>query len=109
MKLLLDIHFPVRLAAHLRSKGHDVVRADDIGLGEAEDREIWLLAQSQERIVISKDEDFVFLSMRPGDGGRLLWVRLENCRNAVLIRAIDESHEQILNAFESGEKVVELW
>lgn len=34
--------------------------------------------------MISKDEDLLFLANRPGDKGRLVWVRLGDCR---LVRA----------------------
>jgi predicted nuclease of predicted toxin-antitoxin system len=31
---------------------------------------------ADERIVVSKDDDFLILASRPGDRGRLIWVRL---------------------------------
>ena len=36
-------------------------------------------------MVVSKDEDFLGLAMRPGDSGRLLWIRTGNCRTAPLL------------------------
>ena len=35
-------------------------------------------AIAENRIEISKDEDFFILATRPGDFGRLLWLRVGN-------------------------------
>jgi len=59
-------------------------------------------------IVVSKDDDFLHLSHRGNPPGRLLWVRLRNCRNAALLAAIDQSLADIVSAFDAGETVVEL-
>ena len=47
----------------------------DAGLAAATDVEIWNRASAEDRIVISKDEDFFHLANRVGDTGRLLWIR----------------------------------
>jgi predicted nuclease of predicted toxin-antitoxin system len=59
-------------------------------------------------IVVSKDEDFIALANRPGDTGRLIWVRLGNCRNAALLEAFDRVHDELARAFESGQRIVEV-
>jgi predicted nuclease of predicted toxin-antitoxin system len=59
-------------------------------------------------VVISKDEDFVFLANRPGDRGKLIWVRLGNCRNPALIAAFNRVHDQIFDALASGQRIVEV-
>jgi predicted nuclease of predicted toxin-antitoxin system len=63
---------------------------------------------AHDRIVVSKDEDFLYLTNQPGDAGRLLWVRLGNCRNDALLMAFAKSFNTILAAFQSGQSVVEL-
>ena len=80
----------------------------ECGLSGADDLEIWTFATLDDRIVISKDEDFVFLANRSGDTGRLVWVRLGNCRNTALLTAFDGAKEALLQAFESGQRIVEL-
>jgi predicted nuclease of predicted toxin-antitoxin system len=57
---------------------------------------------------VSKDEDFVPLVNRSGDTGRLIWVRLGNCRNKVLIAAFDRIHDDLFRAIESGQRIVEV-
>jgi len=38
----------------------------------------------------------------------VLWVRLGNCRNAVLLAAFARAFERVEAAFDAGESVVEL-
>ena len=57
---------------------------------------------------VSKDEDFFILAMRVDDSGRLLWLRIGNCRTAALIASFEKSLPAILDAFQSGQRIVEL-
>lgn len=108
MKFLVDNQLPLQLARHLRSRGHETEHVSDVGLVDATDLAIWTWAVDNSFIVVSKDDDFVFLSHRHGDRGRLLWVRLGNCRKAALLAAWDQFHETIVAAFASGQRIVEL-
>ena len=60
--------------------GHDSVRVAMIGLDASSEETLWAWALREDRIVVNKDEDLFFLANRGGDRGRLLWVRIENCR-----------------------------
>lgn len=108
MKFLVDNQLPLHLAKHLRSLGHDCAHVIDLGLDAADDITVWARCSTDGSILISKDEDFVFLAARPGDTGRLLWVRLGNCRNAALTAAFDRVLDAVLQSFQSGQRVVEL-
>lgn len=108
MRFLVDNQLPVSLARHLADLGHDAYHVTDRGLEEADDRAIWHLAVQEQRVVISKDEDFFSLANQVEDPGRLLWVRLGNCRKSALLSAVSKAMEQILAAYESGQRVVEL-
>ena len=79
-----------------------------MGLDAADDIDVWAYGLRESAVVISKDEDFVVLSARPGDAGRLLWVRLGNCRNTALLAAFDRLHDSIVAAFDAGQRVVEI-
>ena len=80
----------------------------ELGLDEADDLGVWTRAAAAGQIVVSKDEDFVFLANRPGDVGRLIWVRLGNCRNDALIAAFDRVHDQIVETINAGQQIIEL-
>ncbi|MFM8494362.1 MAG: DUF5615 family PIN-like protein [Planctomycetia bacterium] len=107
MRLLVDNQLPPALASWPRDQGHDAVHVADAGLERLDDGELWLHAVAEERIVVSKDEDFLYLASLAASG-RLLWVRLGNCRNAALIAAFSQSMQTITAAFASDQRVVEL-
>jgi predicted nuclease of predicted toxin-antitoxin system len=77
-------------------------------LDEASDFEIWDYAAKGGWIVVSKDEDFLHLANRPGDAGRLLWVRIGNCRKQTLLKAFESELPEIVRAFDGGARVVEV-
>ncbi|MGD0129942.1 MAG: DUF5615 family PIN-like protein [Terriglobia bacterium] len=108
MKLLVDNQLPVALARHLTSLGHDCEHVAAVDLDAASDVEIWQYACQRGAVVVSKDEDFLYLASRPGSGACLLWVRLGNCRTRALIEAFERLWPQIERALLSGERVVEV-
>ena len=87
--------------------GADAVHVIERGQAQTSDREIWAEAISESRIVVSKDEDFLILASRIGDEGRLMWLRIGNCRTEDLIHRLELGWDQIVDAFQSGQRVVE--
>jgi predicted nuclease of predicted toxin-antitoxin system len=108
MRFLVDNQLPGKLAAHLRGNGHDCAHVLELGLDTADDATVWAHATAHQQVVISKDEDFVYLALRPGDAGRLIWVRLGNCRNAVLLAAFDAHLDYAIAALSTGQRIVEI-
>ncbi|HJQ58917.1 MAG TPA: DUF5615 family PIN-like protein [Vineibacter sp.] len=108
MKLLVDNQLPAALANWLMAQGVDAIHVLDCGLAQASDRVLWARASSEGRIIVSKDSDFVLLAARPGDLGRLLWVRIGNCRSDALLSQLAATWPAIHAAFAGGERVVEL-
>jgi len=60
------------------------------------------------RIVVSKDEDLFFLATRPGEEGRLLWLRVGNCRTDALLMVLEPMMPVIEQSFQSGQRIVEV-
>ena len=58
MRLFLDQMFRAELAVALRQAGHDVVRAEEVGLARAEDTDILRQAITQGRVLITLDGHF---------------------------------------------------
>ena len=88
MRFLVDNQLPPSLARWLRDRGHDAEHVFESGLHVFDDRDLWARALADTRIVVSKDEDFLYLANQPGNVGRFLWVRLGNCRNDALLRRL---------------------
>ena len=80
----------------------------DVGLGSASDSAIWQYAHQNGLIVISKDEDFLYLATKPEVKARLIWVRLGNCRNQVLLATFERSWPRIEALLNAGDRVIEL-
>lgn len=80
----------------------------DLGFETTKDGPIWSWAIKEERIVVSKDEDFFHLANRSTDTGRLLWVRIGNCRRLTLLARFEAAWPGIQEAFAAGNRVVML-
>ena len=108
MKFLVDNQLPMALADHLRARGLDCQHVLDVGLAQATDAQICNYAEEQERVIISKDEDFLHLANRPEARIRVLWVRLGNCRTSTLIEAFEKFWPTVESCFSAGDRILEL-
>lgn len=82
MRLLVDAQLPVRLVPMLIELGHDVVHTSELPEGNrTSDREITRIANIQDRIVVTKDRDFVDGHLLSAEPRRLLLVSTGNIRN----------------------------
>ena len=108
MNFLVDNQLPEVICRFLSAHGHRSNHVVDLGLDEASDIEIWNYAANGNWIVVSKDEDFLHLANRPGDTGKLLWVRIGNCRKQTLLRAFDRELPNIVRAFDEALRIVEI-
>lgn len=108
MKFLVDHQLPPLLAEHLCHLGQQAVHVREIGLKSEDDLAVWNHAAVHDFVLISKDQDFFELASRPDENGRLIWVRLGNCRNQVLLSALKNFLPQILKLFAEGHRIIEI-
>jgi predicted nuclease of predicted toxin-antitoxin system len=80
---LLEVRFP--LSAHVR----------DVGLLGADDMAIWRFALEQGYILVSKDDDFVELSVLRGAPPKLICVGLGNCRTSAVVALLEAEISRI--------------
>ena len=60
MNFLVDAHLPRRLCMHLKDLGHNAVHTLDLPAGNrTSDRVISQVSIEEQRVVITKDSDFV--------------------------------------------------
>ncbi len=77
MKIKLDENLPERLVPELAALGHDVDTVRTEQMTGLSDNEIWQVAQSADRFLITQDLDFSDVRRyTPGTHGGLLLVRL---------------------------------
>lgn len=65
MKFLVDNQLPAALARFIESRDCHAKHVLDVGLAEASDIQIFRHAESDGYILVSKDEDFLHLALRP--------------------------------------------
>ena len=108
MKFLVDHQLPVALAWFIATQHHQAEHVRDLGLKEADDTVIWQRAIARDLVIVSKDEDFTFLASVSGGAGKLVWVRIGNCRKQVLLEAFRAQLPRIVSELEAGNQIVEL-
>jgi predicted nuclease of predicted toxin-antitoxin system len=77
-------------------------------MGDAADSEIWAYAIANQAVVITKDEDFLYLANRSAPAARLIWVRLGNCRTKALLAAFEAAWPKIEASLWAGDRIIEL-
>lgn len=82
MRLLVDAQLPRRLARELGQAGHDVVHVASLPQSnQTPDETIAALARSEDRIVVTKDADFVASFWLRREPPKLLLVSTGNISN----------------------------
>ena len=107
MKFIVDQQLPRKLAAWIRSKGHEAAHVRELNLEHAEDPTIWQAATASGAVVISKDEDFSII-VRRAPGPQVVWVRLGNCGNDELIAQVQNNWMTLLAELAAGVQLIEL-
>jgi predicted nuclease of predicted toxin-antitoxin system len=108
--LWLDAQLSPVLAAWIKARWPDLhtVPVRELGLRDAEDREIFAQARSAGAVVMTKDRDFLHLLFEQGPPPQVIWLRVGNSSNqalqAVLLRTLD----QAMASLHDGEPWVEV-
>lgn len=95
-KWLVDAQLPVRLARLLQTVGHDALHTSELPAGNrTTDAAINALSIAEQRVVVSKDADFVQSFHREGRPYKLLLISTGNTTNAVLVAAFERHLGQL--------------
>lgn len=79
----------------------------DIGMQAASDHSIWKKATETGAVIITKDEDFIQIG-RSAAGPQIVWLRLGNVNRNALLDKISKVMPQIIEAIDSGDRVIEI-
>ena len=109
MKFLIDAHLLLTLKKWLVKRGHDAIHTRDLPIKNLiDDMDIIRIADSQNRIITSKDSDFQKHHVLFGRPERILMITTGNIVNKVLLQLFENNLDTIEEAFENGSKVMEL-
>ena len=77
----------------------------DLSLRDAEDDAIWEEAKRHRYILVTKDEDFARMVLRLGPPPQVLWLRLGNATNKVLLSWLEPILAEALLALAEGTRL----
>jgi predicted nuclease of predicted toxin-antitoxin system len=95
VRLLLDENLSERLIAALAPRFLDVLHVRRLGLGGASDARLWQLAAEQQCLLVTRDEDFVQLSVLRGPPPKVLWLNVGNAGTPVISELLLRNAEAI--------------
>ena len=100
MKFVVDAQLPRRLARELAASGHDAVHTLDMpAANRTPDKDIVALAIRENRIVVTKDNDFVTSFLLQGAPSKLLLISTGNTSNDCLSKLLSSNLTALENAF----------
>lgn len=106
MKFLVDAQLPVRLAKFLQVKGYDTLHTRDLPQQNAtSDTTINDISIEQERIVITKDADFVDSFLTVQKPFKLLLVSTGNIRNVELEKIFNDNLSALISLMQDNEYI----
>ena len=108
MKFLIDAQLPPSLVYFFRDRGHDATHVFELFAHDAADEIIFERAITLGAVIVTKDEDFAIRSDARGAPPQILWLRVGNCRNGPLVATLTASIATAFEAFERGERIVEI-
>lgn len=109
MIVWLDAQLPPTLAPFLNSRFPvQAVAVRDLGLRDASDAAIFSQAREVGATVITKDSDFLELSLRHGPPPRIVWLTCGNCGNRELTALFERTFDKAIELLSAGETVVEI-
>jgi len=59
-------------------------------------------------MIISKDEDFIYLAKQGAAKIKVIWVRLGNCRTSTLLAVFERSWLRIESLLKAGDRFIDL-
>lgn len=102
MKFLLDANLPFKLAFWLRNNGYDVLHTDELPNKErTKDKEIREISNNQNRIVITKDSDFLDSHLLIGIPKKLLLISTGNISNKSLLKIFEDNFANTVKLFQT--------
>ncbi|BBO21110.1 MAG: DUF5615 family PIN-like protein [Burkholderiales bacterium] len=109
MNLWVDAQLPPQLAHWIKERfGIEACALRDLGLRDATDERIFQSARREGIVIVSKDSDFVELSLKYGTPPQLIWITCGNVTNRHLKQVFSTALPTALDLIKSGEAIVEI-
>jgi len=110
LKLLFDHNISHKLVASLSDVFPDSTQTRLLNFGRTSDPQIWLFAKTHDFVFVTKDRDVAELAVLRGAPPKVIWLRMGNCKTAVIegvLRAKFEAIDDLVR--DPGKIVLELF
>lgn len=95
MKLLFDENLSPELPRLLADAFPDCAHIRRVNLAGADDADIWQVAAVQGYTLVTKDDDFLELSILRGAPPKVIMIRLGNCRTSDVVALFNRETTRI--------------
>lgn len=105
MKLLFDQNLSPRLVDFISDIFPNSTHTNKIGLGKADDLEVWEYAHQNDYLIVSKDADFENILLVKGFPPKVIYIRHGNCTTQFiehLLRREQDSIKDMYNDPDTG-------
>lgn len=107
IRFLVDTQLPPKLASYLMSKGFDSIHTTFFENGHLlQDKEISEIAINENRVIITKDNDFFERFIINGAPPKVLLLHFGNIRNKDLLQHFEHQLETINKLFGKGDDLL---
>jgi predicted nuclease of predicted toxin-antitoxin system len=103
VRLLLDENLSESVLPALADLYPDSLHVRLLGAGGASDERVWRLAKEHGCVLVTRDEDFLRLSIVRGAPPKVVWLALGNCSNQEVIHLM-KTHRQAIEEFATHEQ-----
>ncbi|MCY7421888.1 MAG: DUF5615 family PIN-like protein [Chitinophagaceae bacterium] len=109
MNFIVDAQLPKSLSDFLKSKGHDSIHTLELDAkNKTPDDTIIEIAEKENRVVITKDYDFLQLHIISNKPSKLLFVKTGNISNNELLKLFEKYIGEIIN-YLKAHKLIEMY
>lgn len=95
MKLLFDQNLSHKLKNTLADLFPGSIHVREIGLQSSQDDEVWQYAKVNGFTIVTKDADFIDISLLNGFPPRLIWIRIGNSTTGSIAELLRKHGEKI--------------
>lgn len=107
LKFIIDTQLPPKLSKHLSKKGLDAIHTTFFPDGHLlKDAEIRVIALKEERVIITKDNDFFDSFLAKGAPPQVLLFQFGNIKNKELLDHLDRELANILALLEANADLI---
>lgn len=106
MKFIVDAQLPKSLSEFINEQGHDSVHTLELpNKNNTTDQEIIEISNAENRVVISKDADFLETYMVKGQPAKLIMIKTGNITNSHLMKIFKSNLDLLLRMIQRSNLV----